>query len=857
VNWWLRLRRRRALEEDLADEIAFHRHMRLRDEAPPPFGNETLIRERMRDLWSFSSVETTLRDIVVAIRGWRKNPVFAITIVASLALGIGAVIAIFTAADDLLFRPLPYRDPGRLVMVLETTLASSETGLNTVSPDNFLDWKSRNSVFEDMAYIDEGRSVFGDGGQSEELHAQRVPPDFFGVLGVQPLRGHLASSQDSLAPSGDWESQVVISYRLWQSWFGRAPDIIGRRVRLDSFPRTVSAVMPPGFSFGDREVDLWPYMKIYPSPAHHRGARNLQAVARLKRGISLGQAQAQMTAIARQLEQADPQFNSKWAVALVSLRHAFSRNVRTSLVLLLGAVALLLAVACTNAANLLLGRYSARRAEIAMRVALGAGRWRLIRQLLTESLLIAVCSGMVGLAVGRSALAGLVAIAPRTLTQTADVTIDWRIVLAAVGFSLGTGVLFGLAPSIIGARTNVACRAESMTGWRMTSRHSARAWLIAGEIAVSVVLLAGGSLLFRSLARLQHTDSGLDPRNVLTFHFRVMSPHDVIRFSQAIQEIERLPGVRSASATSFLPFDGRPTVTPITITGGGASRSAEESTATVRTVMPRYFETLGIPIRRGRDFTEADNTAHAPVRFIVNEAFARSYLGSQDPLTKTIMVSMARSNPPGQIVGVVGDVKEGSLRKAPVPTVYYVYSRMPYGQMTLVVRTERDPLAVAPSVRRVVRHLDPQLAVADMRPMEAILRETYARERFLAVLMGSFSACALLLAAIGIYGILAYSVSLRAHEIGIRQAVGAEPSQITRMVLVNGSWFVIVGLVAGIGAALALTRLLSSLLFNTSTNDPGAFVLAIAVLLSVALASAYIPARRASRLDPMRALRSE
>ncbi len=857
MNWWLRLRRRRALEKDLADEIAFHRHMRSRDEAPPPFGSETRIRERMRELWTFGSMETTLSDLVVATRGWRKNPAFAITVMASLALGIGAAITIFTAADDLLFRPLPYRDPSGLVMLLETTPASSETGLNTVSPDNFLDWKSRNSVFEDMAYIDEGRSVFSDGTQSDEVHVQRVPPDFFGVLGVEPLRGRFASPGDSSGSQGAWESQVVISYRLWQRWFGGAPDVIGRPIQLDSFPRTVGAVMPPGFSFGDREVDLWPYMRIHPSPPHDRGARNMRAVARLKPGVGLAQAQAQMTAIARQLEHADPQFNRNWTVTLVSLRHAFSRNVRTSLLLLLGAVTLLLAVACANAANLLLGRYAARRAEIAMRVALGAGRWRLIRQLLTESLLIAFCSGVAGLALARCALAGLVAIAPRTLTQTADVAMDWRIVLFAVGISAATGVLFGLAPSIIGAQAHAARPVKSMSGWRTISRHSVRAWLIAGEIAVSVVLLAGGSLLFRSLVRLQHADSGLNPRNVLTFHFRVMSPHDVIRFTQAIQEIERLPGVRSASATSFLPFDGVPAIARVNITGGAALRPEEEAVATVRTIMPGYFETLGIPIHKGRDFTEADNTAHAPLRFIVNEAFERRYLQSQDPLTKTIAVSMARNNPPGQIVGVVGDVKEGALSNAPVPTVYYVYSRMPYGQMTLVVRTERDALALAPSIRHVVRDLDPQLAVADMRAMETILGETYARERFLTTLMGGFSACALLLAAVGIYGILAYSVSLRTHEIGVRQAVGADAGQIIRMVLANGSWFVMAGLVVGIAAALALTRLLSSFLFNTSVNDPAALALALAVLLGVALLSAYIPARRASRLDPMKALRFE
>lgn len=349
MNRWLRIRRRRALEDDIAEEIAFHKHMRSQDEAPPPFGNETIIRERMRELWTFRYIETAFRDLVFAARGLRRSPAFAIAIIGSMVLGIGAVTAIFTAADQLLLRPLPYRDPGSLVMLFETNRTSLQGSLDAVSPDNFLEWRSRNSVFENIAYIDEGRSVFSDGSQSQELPVQRVPPDFFRVLGVQPWRGVIASSEDPAGAGAGWQAQVVISYRLWQSWFGGTPDVIGRRVEVDSFPRTVAAVMPPGFTFGDREVDVWPYMEIYPSRQHDKGARTMQAIARLKPGVKAAQAQAQMTAIALQLQHADPQFNRNWTVSLVSLRNAFSRHVRTSLLVLLGAVTLLLVVACANA----------------------------------------------------------------------------------------------------------------------------------------------------------------------------------------------------------------------------------------------------------------------------------------------------------------------------------------------------------------------------------------------------------------------------------------------------------------------------------------------------------------------------
>jgi putative ABC transport system permease protein len=856
MNWWLRLRRRGQLEQDLGDEIRFHRQMRSRDQGAPGFGNETLIHERMRDLWTFGWLESTFGDLTYALRGWRKNPVFASTIITSLALAVGAVIAIFTAADDLLFRPLPYTDPDRLVMLWETNRGSPDTARNAVSPDNFLDWRARNSTFEDMAYVDEGRSVLSAGDRSEELHVQRVPTNFFAVLGVQPRQGSL-SPADGPRSGGNGDTEVVISYRIWQSWFGGDPNVIGRSVQLDSFPRTVSGVMPPGFSFGDREVDLWPYMKIYPSASHDRGARTMQAVARLKRDVGLDQAQAQMTMIAGQLQRTEPQFNKNWTVSIENLRDAFARKVRTSLLVLLASVSLLLIVACANAANLLLARYAARHSEMAMRAALGAGRWRLARQLLTESLLIAGCSGVAGLALGRYALYGLVAIAPRTLTKTAEVSIDWRIVLFAVGLSALTGVLFGLVPSVIGAATVAAGQVRTVTGWRAIGPRSPRAWLIASEIALSLILLAGGSLLFRSLERLQHVDSGLKPRNLLTFHFRVVSPHDAVRFAQAIEGIEKAPGVRSASATSSLPFDGAAAATTVKFSGRAVPEPGNQRTATVRTVMPRYFETVGIPIRRGRDFVEADNTSQAPLRFVVNEAFVRRYLAGDDPLTKAISVGMARNNPFGQIVGVVGDVKEGSLNKAPVPTVYYVYSHMPYGQMTLVVRSERDPLTLVTSVRRVMRELDPKLAAADIRTMEEILGDTYARERFLALLMGGFSSCAVLLAGIGIYGILAYSVSLRTKEIGIRQAVGADAGRIIGMVLADGSWFVIAGLVTGMAAAFGLTKFLSGLLFEIQVNDPLAFGLAPAILLIVAVVAAYIPAHRAARLDPMRALRFE
>ena len=866
----LRLRalfRREKLERELGDELASHLAMHIEDNvragmspeearraALLKLGGVEQTKESYREQRGFPFLDALRQDVRFALRSFRRNPGFTISVIASLALGIGAVVAIFTAADDLLFRPLPYRDVGRLVMLWESNRDRPETAHSVVSPDNFLDWGARNSVFEDMAVADEGRSVFSDGNRSEELLTQAVSSNFFSVLGVEAQQGRTFVEDEGARSSGD---ALVISYRLWQSWFGGDPDVVGQRVLLDSQPRTILGVMPARFAFGNQDVDLWPSMTLLPSAPHDRGPRNMKVVARLKPRVGIAQAQSQMEAIAKQLEQEDPQFDKNWTVVLEPVRESFVRNVKSSVLVLLGAVSLLLIVACANAANLLLAQYASRRTEIAVRCAIGAGRGQLLRQLLTESLVLALCAGATGLAVGRGALSAIVALAPQTLTHTARIAIDWRIVLFAIGLAAIVGILFGLAPAVMASKGDLLSGLKRESQWRSVRRGNPRGWLIAGEIAASVILLVGATLLFQSLVKLQSVDPGLNPRNVLTFHFRVMSPQDIYRFREAISGIQRVPGVRSASAISFLPFAAAAASTSVNISGRPAARPGEELAATVRTVMPGYFQTIGIPILQGRDFTESDNTPQSPVHFVVNEAFARKYLADEPPLGKTISVQMARSNPFADIIGVVGNVKEGALSNAAVPTVYYVYAHMPYGQMTLVVRSEHEAMALAGSVRSVLHELDPSLAVADLRTMESILGETYARERFTTQLLGVFSISALLLAAIGIYGVLAYSVSERTKEIGVRVAVGATPERIITMVLGDVAWVVIAGLAAGGVGAFLLTRLVSSLLFETSAANPLAFGFGLSALIVVALAVAYFPVRRATRVDPMIALRYE
>jgi putative ABC transport system permease protein len=861
MSWFFRIRKRRRLEQDLAEELAFHQAMRSGDTDAPPFGNPTLIRERMRDQWTLAWVDDALRDIAYALRGFRTHPGFPLTAISSLALGIAAVIAIFTAADDLLFRPLPYPDPQRLLMVWESNRTIADDAHNVISPANFLDWKTRNHVFEDMAVFSDNRTVLFDQDHAEQLRIQSVSANLFSMLGVRPVRGRLFTAAEDLA-SAHSDSVLVISYRLWQNWFAGDPNIIGRRVMINSLPRTIIGVMPSAFYFRDREVDLWDPLGLDPSINYrvNRG-RYLRAVGRLRPGIAFPQAQSEMTALAAALEREYPVFDNNWTVTLEPLRDSLVGNTRTLLLVLLAAVGLLMAVATCNAASLLLARYASRRGEMAVRIAIGAGRARLVRQLLTESLLLAFLAGGLGILLGRYALAVLIALAPPPITETANIVIDWRIVGFAAGLSALTGILFGLAPSLAASKVDLAPELNRAGRGGFSRSVSLRAGLIIGEIALSIILLAGASLLFRTLIQLQHADPGFNPHNLLTFHFslpaaRYRSPVDrTALFSRAIERMQSLPGVTVASAVSYLPF-GMAAGTSLTIADKPKPPAGQQFT-TVYSVMPRYFATMGIPLRRGRDFTAADNTKESPLRFIVNEAFVRTYFPNEDPIGKSISVDMSRTNPFAEIIGVVGNIPSMAIGDKPEPTVYYAHAHLVYPGMVVLVRTQTNPMSIIVPVRRIMHDLDPGVPVASIRSMESILGETYGRQRFGAILLAGFSISATLLAAIGIYGLLAYSVSERTREIGVRLAIGAHPRRILTMVLGNATRLVGTGLAIGMAGAFAVSKFLSGMLFETSAHDPVSFTLAPLLLLGVALAAAWIPANRAASLDPVQALRVE
>jgi putative ABC transport system permease protein len=655
---------------------------------------------------------------------------------------------------------------------------------------------------------------------------------------------------------------MLISLRLWRGWFGGDQNIIGKRTRFGGRLRTIVGVLPASFSFYNRDIDVWSPLVI--SPAQNNGdGRWMECLARLKPGVALKQAQAEMSALAQQRAVDDPEFNKGWTVSLQSLHDALVRNVKSSLIILLGSVGLLLAVACANVANLLLARYTARQREIALRTSLGAGRSRVARQLLTESVLLAAIGGATGMLLAKWAVSVLVFLAPKDLTQFIEIDVDLRIYLFAAGLAALTSILFGLAPALAGSRTELAQTMQMENRSTTGAKGHLRAWLVGAEIALSVVLLSGALLLFRSLEGLQSVNPGIDAANLLTLRVSLpggqyTKPSQTIQFfARAVQEIASLPGVRAASAISHLPFNGLVPATVVQIAGRPPRKPGEDQIATIRTVLPGYFTTMGIPLLGGRDFTSADDREDTPHRFIVSQAFVKKYFGKSNPLDRQISVWMEDKNPFGQIIGVVADVRDETLDQAPTPTVYYPHAHLAYNRMIIVVRSASNPLALTKAIRGVIRSLDPAQPIADVQPMTEVIAYTYSRQRFSTLLLAGFSAASLLLAGVGVYGILTYSVSERTRELGVRIAVGATPGRIMSLIIRAAADPVFAGLVAGMAGAFALTGLLQSLLFNVSPRDPLTFAVIPVILAIVALVSVYLPARRASRLDPIASLRAE
>jgi putative ABC transport system permease protein len=797
-----------------------------------------------------------MNDFRYAIRQLASQPGFTAVAVLTLALGIGASTAMFTLVNSVLLRPLAYADPDRLVMVWERSPNDPERD-NFVSPANLSAWREQARSFEALAaMMDRPRNLTG-GGEPEELTARLSSANYFDVLGVGAAYGRTYTAAD------EGENVAVLGHRLWQRRYGGDPGIIGRAITVNGEPLTVVGVMPPDFNaVGTESPELWRPIELSPEA---RG-RWVRVVGRLRPGVSAEQARAEMRAIAERLAIEFPAFNAKWSADVVPLHEQETGDVRPALLILFGAVGLLLLIACANLANLLLGRAAARRKEMAVRLSLGGTRWRLVRQTFTEALVLAVLAGGVGLLLATWGLDLLVRLLPSELAlpRLHEVGPDARVVAFAVGVALMTAALFGGAPALAGSAIDLgAALREAMRG--STGGHNRlRRALVVTEVALAVVLLAGAGLLARSLRNLLDTETGMRTEHVLTMRVSLMDKYydeddeNMRRFVRdLLPRLEALPGARAVGAIGSVPLSGSKWSAGYTVVGRPAPPPGEEPGADIRVVAGDYHRAMSIPLLRGRTFDARDHQ-QAPRAFVINEALAEEQFPGADPLGERLSTPWWGETLEGEVVGVVGNVRESGLNREPAPAIYWTYLQVPWWHLlNVVIRTAGDPTALAGAAAAAVREVDPNQPVAEIRTMEQVVRNTVARPRFNLMLLGGFAAASLLLAALGLFGVVSYLVAQRRQEIGVRVALGARTPDVLRLIVGEGVRLTLIGLLIGLGAAAALTRLMASLLHGVTPTDPVTLGGVSLLLIGVTLAASWLPARRAARVDPMEALRYE
>jgi len=826
------------------------------------FGSYEKSKETVREQRPGFLLETLVNDARFALRLLRKNPAFTTIAILALALGIGANTAIFSVVDAVLLRPLPYSQPDRLVTVSECSRPFDQATKNEVAPGNFLDWRTRNDVFEQIGAVSlPGYSLTGDD-RPERVLGAATSAGMLRLLGLQPALGREFEASDDKYGAAP---VVILTHALWKRRYAGDPQILGKTIHLGVMPYTVVGILPAGLTFPEPDVQLWVPLEqtIAPREMRWHASHYLDVYARLKPGVKLTQANEEMSRIAADIKLEQPESNSGAAALVLALQDDLAGAIRPALLTLLVAVCFVLLIACVNVANLLLVRATSRGKELATRIALGAGKARLIRQMLTESVLLSFAGGCAGLLVASWTRRLLLALRPESLPQFNVIETDGRVLLFTFGVSVFTGVLFGLIPALRSSAINLnpALHATSRSSTPGISTQRLGNLFVAAEIAISLVLLVGAGLTIRSFLHLRNTDLGFLSDHTVTA--RISIPGDkyskdeqVISFcDRVLERIRNTPGVESAAMVSFLPLTGHNFDNSFDIVGRPPHAPDNRDYALVRFIDPQYFSVLGIPLLNGRGIGRRDRLGSSRA-VVISKSLAKRFWPNGSPIGERLLVYMGEDQSAWEVVGIVGDVRT-SIAEDPQPTMYFPYAQIPYRFMVLAVRTHGDPQSMIENIRNTVLTLDPDQPIYQTRTLTDLIDTNLVPWRFSMMLLCIFAAMALLLAAAGIYGVMAYLVAQRTHELGVRMALGAQSLDVLRLVVGNGAKLALIGVISGLLASLALTRLMSNLLFDVSTTDPLTFGVVALLLTAVALTACYIPARRATKVDPTIALRCE
>lgn len=859
------------LDEDVRDFIARETQDNIERGMPPEearyaalrkFGNVTRVKEDTLEVWGFGWLERLWQDVRYGLRMLAKNSGFAAAATLTLALGIGATTAMFSVVDTVLLRAAPYANPSELVQINERAPQDTEVGVDVVSPGDFIQWQEEAPAFREMAAYEQWEfHTLTGGGEPDEVWAVPVTTNVFRVLGVSAILGRTFASNETQV--------VVLSYQYWESHFSSDPNIVGKALALDGKPYTVIGVAPADFEFPRANTQVWIPLNFNANERADHERHGLGVIARLKPGVTLEKAQAVMDTIARRLAVEFPKTNAGWTDLVTHFKGPEAEGfLRMAIWALLGAVIFVLLIVCSNVASMLLARGTTRQGEMAIRAALGAGRMRLVRQLVVESVLLAIAAGAGGLILARWGVGVTVNLVPKyNLVQTESVR-HISINLAVFGFttalSILTGIVVGLLPALRVSRVNLSEPLKEQGRGSAAGAGSSRLqrMLVVSEVALALALLVGAGLMIRSFEHLETAPTGFNPDHLLTVRvplasYKYSPAQSADFYRQVLERIEAIPGVKSVGMANMLPFTGFQLSLDLP-TPPNSSRGPEPFRIAGRSVSPGYFPAMQIPLLAGRDFTEAENQKGGPCVRIVNQALARLYWAGEQPIGKQLPGACPK-DASATIVGVVADSKQDSVDSAPLPELYEPFAQHPFASflVTFIIRTASNPTDVAAAVRQAVHQVDRDQPVIQMRTMQEVVAESIWRQHVSASMLGLFAAIALLLSAAGIYGVLSYSVSRRTHEIGVRSALGATRRDILRMVFAEGLLLTLTGVAVGVALALGLTRLLGGLLYGVRPTDPLTFVALSLLLVIVALLAMYVPARRAANVDPVVALRYE